>query len=103
MWDSVVDVVMCLNKLKARFQGICRRSKMLIISTNLLFVKNYQNLPASVYVLLCLCVSENQPLIITAANHLHNACTSLLILYLFGYKPHDFYTNPQSVWANLKP
>ena len=32
----------------------------------------------SAYVLLCLCISEYQPLVITAANHLDTACTSLL-------------------------
>ena len=25
------------------------------------------------------------------------------IPYLFGYKPSKFYTNPPSIWANLKP
>ena len=50
---------------------------MLIISINLLG-QNYQHLTTSAYVLLCLCVSEYQPLVITAANHLHITCTSLL-------------------------
>ena len=50
---------------------------MLIISINSL--QNYQlTTSTSAYVLLCLCVSENQPLVITAANHLDTACSSLL-------------------------
>ena len=78
MWDSVVDVVICLNRPKAGFHDIRRYSKMLIISINLLG-QNYQHLITSAYLLLCLwCICEYQPLVNTAANHLDTACTSLL-------------------------
>ena len=78
MWDSVVDVVICLNRPKAGFHDICRYTKMLIISINLLG-QNYQYLITSAYLLLCLwCIREYQPLVNTAANHLDTACTSLL-------------------------
>ena len=77
MWDWVVDVVICLNRPKDGFHDICRRCKMLIVSINL-YRQNYQHLTMSVYVLLCLCISEYHPLVVTAANHLDTACTSLL-------------------------
>ena len=70
-------MLLCLNRPKAGVHNICRCCKMLIISINLL-VQNYQHLTTSAYALLCLCVSEKQPLVITAANHLDTACTSLL-------------------------
>ena len=79
MWDSVVDVVICLNRPKASFHDICRCSKWSTISINLLG-QNYQHLTTSAYVLLCWCVSENQPLVITVVNHLDTAYTSLLYM-----------------------
>ena len=48
---------------------LCRCSKWLTISINLLG-QNYQHLTTSAYVLLCLCVSENQPLVFTAVKHI---------------------------------
>ena len=46
MWDSIVDVVMCLNR--------CSEMLIPVISMNLLLGQNYQHLTAAVYDLLML-------------------------------------------------
>ena len=48
MWDSVVDVIIFLNRPKASFHDICRCSKWLTISINI-SGQNYQHLTTSAY------------------------------------------------------